>query len=242
MLLSNGKVQQWPRHYVKLLKDCSAINLSCPSESVLDAETQLLARGIQSGVLKIIVTRGMSQRGYAPTLASPATRILSVSPLPEFPPTFSELGVRVHLCKLRLGYQPRLAGVKHLNRLDNVLAASEWDDPDVVEGVLMDESGNVIEGVRSNIFMVKAGKLFTPDLSRCGVSGVQRERVVDWATQANISCTSMEITLGELLEADEIFLVNSVIGVWPVREIATYRRECHPVTHAIQNYLRHESD
>ncbi len=241
LLLRKGKVLQWHRHYARLLKDCNTINLSCPPETLLHDELQHLTHDIQDGVIKIIVTRGASQRGYAPSHHSAVTRILSLSPLPDYPATFANSGVRLHLCQLRLGHQPLLAGVKHLNRLENVLASAEWSDPDIAEGVLLDEAGYVIEGVRSNLFMVKDGELITPDLSRCGVSGVQRERLIEWAAQQGVKCKSINVTLEQLVGADEIFLVNSVIGLWPVREMPGYRCDHYPVAHVIQDWLNHDA-
>ena len=211
--LRAGRMLQWQRHYARLLKDCNTIRLPCPAEPLLLDELKCLIQGVADGVLKIIVTRGSAQRGYAPPHQPAVTRVLSISPTPVFPEAFSKTGVHMHVCQLRLGHQPRLAGVKHLNRLENVLAAAEWNDPDIAEGLLLDESGYVIEGVRSNIFMVKQGALITPDLSRCGVSGVQRERIGEWANQQGMAYKSIDVTLEDLLDADEIFLANSVIGV-----------------------------
>ncbi len=238
--LREGKVLQWQRHYAKLFKDCSTINLPCPPEPLLLDELERLIQGVADGVLKIIVTRGSAQRGYAPPHQPEVTRVLSLTPPPVFPEAFSKSGVRMHVCQLRLGHQPRLAGVKHLNRLENVLAAAEWNDPDIAEGLLLDESGYVIEGVRSNIFMVKQGGIITPDLSRCGVSGVQRERIVEWAAQQGVTCKSIDVTLEDLLDADEVFLVNSVIDLWPVQEIAGCHWHHHPVAQTIQDWLNHE--
>lgn len=242
LLLRRGKVLQWHRHYARLLKDCSSLNFVCPPEPLLHTELIDLIGNIKDGVIKIIVTRGPSQRGYAPAHHPAVTRILNLTPLPTYPDTFFEQGVRLQLCRLRLGAQPRLAGVKHLNRLENVLAAAELDDPEVADGLLLDELGNVIEGVRSNIFMVKEGELITPDLSRCGVSGVQRERLIEWAAQQGVQCKSKDISLNELADADEIFLVNSVIGLWPVREIVGhYQGTHHTVAKVIQDWLNHDA-
>jgi 4-amino-4-deoxychorismate lyase len=242
LLLHHGKLSHWHQHYAKLREDCRTIKLICPPASLLNDELASLIQHVQDGVVKIIVTRGESQRGYAPPAHPATTRILSLNPLPQYPEEFAKAGVRLHLCQLRLAHQPYLAGVKHLNRLENVLAAAEWDDPDIAEGLLLDESAYVIEGVRSNIFMVKDGNLITPDLSRCGVSGVQRERVIDWAVQQGMPCKIMNVSLDYLLDADEIFLVNSVIGLWPVREMPGYHCDRHPVAQSIQNWISHERD
>jgi len=242
LLLRDGKLLQWQRQFAKLQQDCSRINLPCPSESLLYQESASLIRDQQDGVVKIIITRGSAQRGYAPATNPATTRILSLNALPVYPDEFAKSGVRLHLCQIRLAQQPYLAGVKHLNRLENVLAADEWDDPEVAEGLLLDDSDHVIESVRSNIFLVKAGTLITPDLSRCGVAGVQRERILDWAALQDVPCKIENVSLDDLLHADEIFLVNSVIGLWPVREFPGYYCDYHPVAKAIQNWIHHEGD
>ncbi|MFA6016035.1 MAG: aminodeoxychorismate lyase [Gallionellaceae bacterium] len=238
--LKNILINQWHRHYAKLVHDCHAINLPCPSGSLLQSEIASLTQNTPSAAIKITITRGMSQRGYTPAASPQVTRIISVSPLPDYPELFYQAGVRVHLCQLRLGHQPRLAGIKHLNRLENVMAAAEWSDPDIAEGILLDQSGNVIEGVRSNLFMLKQGVLFTPDLTQCGVAGVQRERIIAWAEQQGIVCKIQEISLEQLQQAEEIFLVNSIIGLWPVREMPGYQCNYHPMAHAIKAWLDNE--
>jgi 4-amino-4-deoxychorismate lyase len=237
--LQAGRPVCWERQYAKLLHDCSALNIPCPSSAVLSGELQQLAQA--NGVAKIIITRGVSARGYAPAARSEATRILSVNPAPSYPPEYAKEGVRVHVCELRLGHQPLLAGIKHLNRLENVLAAGEWQDEDMPEGLLSDISGNVICGTRSNLFVLRGNMLYTPNLMRCGVAGVQRDRVMDWARQHGVSCKVADLGMEELAQADEIFLVNSVFGLWPVRELAGNRRTQHTMAWKIQEWLNDES-
>ena len=145
----------------------------------------------------------------------------------------------MHLCNLRLAHQPQLAGVKHLNRLENVLAAAECLTDGIAEGLLLDTADNLIAGTRSNLFLIKNGTLYTPDLSLCGVAGLQRERVMNWATQHDVECKITNLKIEDLLAADEVFLVNSVIGLWPVREIAGLKRENFPISLTIQDWLNH---
>ena len=235
-----GRPVCWERQYAKLQRDCSALKISCPSALVLFSELQQLGKTQPDGVAKIVITRGIATRGYAPSAQSEPTRILGLSSAAAFPAEYSRQGVRMHVCKLRLGHQVLLAGVKHLNRLENVLAASEWQDQDIAEGLLSDVSGYVISGTRSNLFMLRSNILYTPSLSRCGVAGVQRDRVIDWARQHGVPCKTVDFHLEELLQADEIFLVNSVFGLWPVRELAGYRRTQHPLAWKIQEWLNDE--
>jgi len=187
--------------------------------------------------MKLIVTRGSGARGYAPSAEAETTRIWDIFPLPEYPADWAVKGIRARWCQLRLAEQPRLAGIKHLNRLENVFAASEWKDNDIAEGLLMDASGNVIEGTRGNLFLVKQGKLVTPDLSRCGVAGVQRDRVITWAKQHHMPLQVRDVTQADVLQADELFLVNSVMALWPIRELETKHWSAFPIAAKIHQSL-----
>lgn len=243
----NGKLLHWPRHYRKLQQDCAALSLRCPDVTLLFDELHSLTKHQPEGVAKIIITRGTQQkRGYAPvaevTPTSTTTRILSMAPAPAYPDIFYTHGVKLHLCALRLAHQPRLAGIKHLNRLENVLAAAEWNNTDIPEGLMLDFSGNVIEGTRSNLFIVHQGELRTPDLSHCGVSGVQRERVIELAAKNGVACRIEQFTLAEVLAADEVFLVNSVIGLWPVRQLLTRTWSQFILSFQIQKWLINAPD
>jgi 4-amino-4-deoxychorismate lyase len=240
MRIAEGRILHWPRHYLKLQQDCAALLLPCPDSRALQAELEQLAFGQTDGIAKIIITRGQGMRGYAAPATAIPTRILSLMPAPAFPEHFYTQGIKLHLCALRLAHQPRLAGVKHLNRLENVLAATEWRDEEAAEGLLLDAEGNVIEGTRCNVFMLQQGALVTPDLSRCGVAGMQRERVMEWAAAHGVPCRIERFGLTELLAADEIFVVNSTIGLWPVRELVHRTWVHHPLAAQIQNWLCHE--
>ncbi len=118
-----GRSVSWERQYAKLQHDCGALKISCPSALVLSSELQQLSKTLQDGVAKIIITRGVSTRGYAPSAQPETTRVLSVTPAAVYPAEYAKQGVRVHVCKVRLGHQLLLAGIKHLNRLENVLAS-----------------------------------------------------------------------------------------------------------------------
>jgi 4-amino-4-deoxychorismate lyase len=234
---ARGKAQLWPLHYQKLQHDCHALGMACPGFELLSAELDGLLASHPDGVVKLIVTRGAGTRGYAPPAGGEPTRIWEVSLLPQYPSGNATQGVKVRVCDLRLSAQPRLAGIKHLNRLEQVLAAAEWNDAEISEGLLLDMDGNVIEGTRSNLFLVMQGGLVTPDLSRCGVAGVQRERVMAWAARHDVPLQVRDVTLDEALQADELFLVNSVIGLWPARELRQRRWEAFPLATKINLYL-----
>jgi len=224
ILARHGKAFQWLQHYKKLQHDCDKLGIACPVETLLAEQLHELLRFEPDGVVKIIITRGEGTRGYNPTNSIKASVVWDVSPLPVHPEEWKTNGVSVKICKNRLSLQPRLAGIKHLNRLENVLAAAELnetgaDKENFAEGLMIDPQYNVIEGTRSNLFMVFQDKLVTPDLSRCGVAGIQRERVMVWAVQQNMQVEIRDIKLDQAMQADELFLTNSVFGLWPIRKL-----------------------
>jgi 4-amino-4-deoxychorismate lyase len=232
-----GQALHWPLHYQKLQHDCTCLGIACPDLTLLSAELNDLVKLHSDGVFKVIVTRGEGKRGYTPVQQADSNHVWDVLPCPDYPDHWPVTGIKARLCQLRLGFQPRLAGIKHLNRLENVLAAGEWSDADIAEGLLMDGAGNIIEGTRSNLFLVKQGKLITPELARCGVAGVQRDRVMDWAMRNNIPLQVRDISLEEVLQADELFLVNSIMLLWPLRELEMNRWTSFPMATEIRRSL-----
>lgn len=207
-----GQPLWWRDHYAKLAADCTALGLACPDEAGLRAEVCRVAE-VGEGVVKIVLTRGAGARGYAPPQNQACTRIVLSAPLPAHAQADSSADIIARWCTLRLARQPRLAGIKHLNRLENVLARAEWDDPAILEGLLCDDSGAVIGGVMSNLLIAKAGELFTPDLGQCGVAGVARARLLRAVARRGIPHHIGRLLPDAILAADEVMICNSVIGV-----------------------------
>lgn len=241
MLVRDGMPLHWRRQYLKLQADCGSLGILCPSETALADEVAEVTHQERDCVLKIVVTRGEGKRGYAVSTDTPPTRVLVTSPIPSYPDHYYAAGVRVHLCALHLSLQPRFAGIKHLNRLENVLARREWDDPGVAEGLLQDPVGNVIEGTMTNLFMVRGGVLWTPDLSQCGVAGVQRDRIMEAAGVLGIPVRIEAFSLAELREAEEVLLCNSVLGVWQVSELPGKTWQPGIMTGALRRVLQNDS-
>jgi len=240
--INAGKAICWRRHFQKLQDDCRMLGLRCPSYADLSKELEQVASIAPDCVLKIIVTRGSGARGYRVTSEMQPTRIVMTSPVPDFPASYYEQGVRLRICDLKLSLQPRLAGIKHLNRLENVMARQEWNDASIAEGLLLDSEEFVIGGTMTNVFMFKANELWTPELTRCGVAGVQRKRVMERAAVSGIPCIERHISLEELLQANEIFLTNSVIGVWQVGEIGNIRWKKGEFTPTVRQWLDEPRD
>jgi 4-amino-4-deoxychorismate lyase len=230
-----GRPLNWDRHFRRLAHDCQALGLAVPPEATLRSEMARVATG--NAVVKLIVTRGASGRGYSlPTEAVP-TRIVAAFGPPEYPPELARDGVRVRRCDLVLSEQPRLAGVKTLNRLENVLARAEWFDAGIREGLLCDGGGRLIEATMSNVFLVCGGRVATPELTRCGVAGAQRDRIRDLAPAAGVGFEARDIAFAELAKAGEVFLANSLIGIWPVVALESRHWPVGPVTRRLQSLV-----
>lgn len=208
----SGQPVWWSDHYAKLAADCVALMLACPDETGLHGEVCRVAEDGE-GVVKILLTRGVGARGYALPPGQASTRIVQSAPLPAYAQAAAPDDIAARWCTLRLASQPRLAGVKHLNRLENVLARAEWDDPAIFEGLLCDASGAVIGGVMSNLVVARDGVLYTPDLGQCGVAGVARARLLRAAARRGIRTHVERLTPDAILAADEVMICNSVIGV-----------------------------
>ncbi len=193
------------------------LGIPTPDADILLQEVEQEIGTNDKGVIKIIITRGEGARGYGPIRSPVSTRIVQFSSWPDYPNHIVSQGVRVRICSTRLGANPFLAGIKHLNRLEQVMARSEWDDPEISEGLMLDARGRAIEGTMSNIFMLKDGIMHTPDLTQCGVEGVIRGLVMDIASTHGIEVTIRPIGLSEVLQADCLMLTNSLIGIWPVK-------------------------
>lgn len=216
-----GAVLLWSEHYRKLQGDCSRLDIPCPEEDVLRADLGHVLGEMPTCAVKIIVTRGQGARGYAPPAACEPTRVVAGFPLPANRAQSAEMGVRVRWCATRLSEQPLLAGVKHLNRLENVLARREWDDPAIAEGLMCDAAGSVVDGTMSNVFIYENGWLVTPPLDRCGVAGVQRDRLIALADKLCNGCRIEPIAPARLLAAEQVYLVNSLIDAWWVAALDT---------------------
>jgi 4-amino-4-deoxychorismate lyase len=238
----NGIPQHWLRHYAKLSSDCAAIGMRCPDETLFQKDLRGVCPTNPNCALKIIVTRGAAERGYAYAETARPTRIVLSARLPNYPQTYVSRGVKVRRCQLKLAHQPALAGIKHLNRLENVLARAEWTGSDITEGVLCDVDDNVIGGTMTNLFVVNGENLATPSLHRCGIAGVTRQRVLEAAARYGVACEVRNLPLSDVLLADEIFLVNSLAGIWPVREIDRKSFALGAVTRSVQQWLKQEDD
>ena len=223
MAVIDGQFPLWAFHTTRLQHACQRLQLPCPSIDLLHAECGLLAKGHVRAIIKLIVTRGEGGRGYAMPAGGSATRILQRHPWPMVARDNWEPGVKVRFCDLTLARQPALAGIKHLNRLEQVMARAEWQDPTIQEGLLTDSEGCIIEAVSHNVFIVNGETVATPDLRHCGVAGVMREYILSMLREAGYSPRISTLRREDILRAEGVFLCNSIHGIWPVCAIAEIR-------------------
>jgi 4-amino-4-deoxychorismate lyase len=220
LLVRHGVPVNWDLHHAKLRDDCERLKLDCPDEALIFEDIKCLFKSDGFGVLKIVVSRGEGARGYAvPTNIKP-NRVVIKIPQPTYSAANVDEGVKLFLCSIRLSKQPVLAGIKHLNRLENVMARMEWSDPDFIDGLLLDENGFVIEGTMSNVFARFGDKLLTPDLSQSGVAGVTRARILKMSDALGLDVKVQAFTLDQLFEADEVIICNTLFGAWQVRALS----------------------
>ena len=228
MKMVGGLPDNWPLHYQKLVADCAAINIVCPSAELLMSDLQQLFSPIdlsenQLAIAKIIITRGEGNRGYTPPAITAPMRVVTQSAMPQYPDILFSEGVSLTVCETRLASQAKLAGIKHLNRLENVLARMEWTDAHmtngIADGIMLDSAGNVIECTSANIFARFGDILTTPSLHQCGVAGITRQRIIDLAYTLSLKATVEVIDLPTLLSADEVIICNSLYGAWQVKTI-----------------------
>lgn len=230
-----GKPLFWQRHIDRLLKGCQTLRIPFPDVSLLQAEASEIIDGADSAVLKLIITRGSGGRGYRQPDSIVPTRVLSLHPFPQYPECFHADGIVARFCEQQLAINPGLAGIKHLNRLEQVLARAEWQDDSIQEGLMQDYQGHIIEGTMSNLFFVKSGVLYTPSVKNCGIAGIVRQLVTEFAVVHSIEFVEMQVDKQSLLNADEVFVTNSVIGIWPVKQLDQQHFGVGSVTRTIRH-------
>ncbi len=236
--IRDGQPCYWRQHQERLMDGCARLGISFSDKNALTQDYRLLCPGVSKAVLKIIVTRGTGGLGYSPVLEQPATRITGLLPWPDHPAHYATEGIAVCLCETRLGANPALAGIKHLNRLEQILAGREWQNTEYAEGLMMDRQDHVVEGSRSNLFVVKGNRLYTPDLVQCGVAGIMRAVVLELAARLQLPIKVTTIDRDSLFNADEIFVTNSLIGIWPAHKVEQNNYPIGPVTLQLQKSLQ----
>lgn len=241
MLWYQGRLPHWPNHLKRLQRGCERLGIPFAIDDAL-AQLELFlghlaARAaFDKAIIKLIVTRGVGGKGFAPLPANATRPNLILQSLPFAASPWGDRGVELAACQVRLSQNAHLAGIKHLNRLEYVLAANDCAaSTDGVVPLLQDTAGQVIESLHQNLFLCRDQQLWTPDLGLCGVEGVLREKLL---AQTLIPVHRASLTLDDLMAADEVFICNSVRGIWPVIRFGKRQWPIGEVTLRLQQYLR----
>lgn len=239
MRVRAGRIHLLDGHMQRLMRGCDALRLRVDPLVLQDEVHAYLRSQVEAGrsdcTIKLLVTRGSAGRGYLPLPEAVPRRLLLTYPPNSHAIANARDGVVLFECSQRLGLNPALAGIKHLNRLEQVLARAEWgDDLAYAEGLLRDSDGRVIEGCMSNLCLVVDGTLVTPRLHRCGVAGVMRGFLLARALTLGIPVSERDVSREDLDAADEVFLCNSHFGVWPVKAIGMRRWQAGALTRRLQ--------
>jgi 4-amino-4-deoxychorismate lyase len=233
----NGEARLLGRHLQRLATGCERLGLRAEPAQI-GAEVRAAAAEMPRAVIKVLLTRGRAlARGYALSGAEIPTRIMLRYPWPAEDPAAAQAGARVRIATLRLGENPALAGVKHLNRLEQVLARREWSDPGIMDALMFSHSGDLVSGTMTNVFIVRDATLFTPRLERCGVAGVMRATVLALAAAGGVPVRECALSAQDLAAAEELFLTNALIGIRPVRELEGAALPLGPLTRRLRAEL-----
>jgi 4-amino-4-deoxychorismate lyase len=247
MSLRAGRVHFLTFHIERLVNGARRLGLSLDVAGLKAELVRFIAylesRQVHDGVLKVLLVRGGAAQGYRYDADhSDALRLVSYRSCGEFERERVS-GIKVIKCHTTLAENPKLAGMKHLNRLEQVLARAEWSDPSVREGLMYLDNGELIEGTMSNVFCVRGKCLLTPDLSKAGVSGVMRRVIIELlAPSLGLDVSVGELTERDVLLADEVFISNSLIGIWPIKSYQNKEWSHWPWVTRLQSALEHHRE
>lgn len=232
MRAHGGTIPWWPAHWSRLLRGATRLRIPVPAEADVVRQVATVLQG-GDGIVKLLLTRGSGGRGYAPTPGSVPTCIVSHHPVP----IATQGGLTLRWCDTRLAEQPVLAGIKHCNRLEQVLARLEWTAPGCPmpgadDGLMRSTSGDVVCATAANVFALTDGRWRTPPVDRCGVAGVCRE----WAL-ARIDACIDTLSPQQVESADAVFLCNAVRGILPVARLGDRTWPPHPRVAAARRAL-----
>ncbi len=236
MLAVESAIFHWHYHWQRLEKSCRRLGISVPDHDALYASLQsaLGKANNDFSVVKMIVSRGAGLRGYRSLPEQPCTVQFSVTPY-TFAASLYQ-GLKLRICQTRLAKQPLLAGMKHCNRLEYIMARREPEEAQFDEGLLLDYDGHVIEGLISNVFLINNRQITTPILKAAGVAGTLRAYLLDWLPNQGYTVSTRALTLTDMASADAVFLTNASGGVMPVKSIQGIEKSFDMV--AAQNIRR----
>lgn len=237
LFVRDSHPQLWDYHLQRLQQGCERLSLLMPSPEQLLQDVKAVCDGLEQAVVKLTLTRGVGPRGYRIPESAEITRIVMASP---FTSERHDDGVRLRWCNTRFGRNPAIAGLKHLNRLENVIARSEWRDTTIHEGLVRDSEGEVVGGTQSNLFIIKENTLLTPDLTNTGIAGTRRRWVMETARTLNMACQVQSLSPMDVESADALFVCNTVMGLAAVEWLEEKHYDGHPLLETLMQHYQQE--
>lgn len=237
MLTRNGTIQYWSYHRDRMNACLDLLQIPHPDWQQVEQWLDRVVRSDHRAGIKLHISRGEGGRGYSPTQVDSPNVTISDFIYPPHYEQWLEQGLSLGICTTRLGHNPLLAGHKHNNRLEQVLLKAEMDGAHLPDGIALDIDDHVIETTMANVFWFRGNQLCTPDLSKSGVSGVIRRVILEWAKANGIAIEVGNFALTDLLDADEVFITNSILGVAPVNQIGEKTFAIGTITKRIQEMV-----
>jgi len=219
MAAEDGRLRHFDLHMARLADGCRRLEIPMPAVDTIRDDCNRVLEGLGTATLKLIVTRGPGPRGYAPPADPNVTRVVMAAASHAHDAEASR-PVFAQLCRTRLSLNEQFAGMKHLNRLEQVMAGAELRDTRLDEGLMLAMDGRLVCAVSANLFLVRGGRLLTPTIRDCGVAGIMRQVVLQAAQRLGVPCDVRDLEPADLSDADEVFLTNAARGIRPVVGVA----------------------
>ncbi|WP_416778681.1 aminodeoxychorismate lyase [Xenorhabdus budapestensis] len=223
--VEQGQAVLLPLHIKRLQKGVEKLFMPVLDWMQLESHIKQVAAECESGVLKVILSRGNGGRGYSFDSISEPNQILSLSSYPEQYHTLRERGVSLGLSPVAMGINPHLAGIKHLNRLEQVLIKRFIEQAKIDEALVLDSDGLLVECCTANIFWRRGKNVYTPDLSQCGVEGVMRQKIIQVLEDSDYNLSCVMRYPEALAHADEVIICNSLMPVMAVNQILAHKNQ-----------------
>ena len=210
----NGEIQFLPKHIERLIAGCIKLKISPPSVADLENQLTPIAKNYSLAVLKIIISAKSGGRGYKRSIENSHDVIVMIYDFPLNIEYKREKGISLGVSRQRIGISPMLSGLKHLNRLEQVLLTEELTHSDFEELLVMNINNDVIEVTSANVFFIINNEIYTPDISHSGVNGIMRQVILNKYTDIIVKSISLE----EIEKAQSIFICNCVMGIIPISQ------------------------
>jgi 4-amino-4-deoxychorismate lyase len=217
LLVTKGIAEFWSAHRQRLMQGCERLSINFSAWELLEKSVYELSQKHNKAVLKVIISRGIGGRGYGTDESAVPSFFISQHAFPNHYLEWQAQGIALSLSPILLAKQPLLAGIKHLNRLEQVLIKQQLQHTTFDDVIVCDTDKHLVESSAANLFWCIGNTWFTPDLSQSGVDGVMRNQVLRYFKQQGIAVKLVKIGSEALLKAEQLFLCNSVMKVIPAR-------------------------